>query len=252
MLQGESYLLCNILLCGCALPVGGRLAGVDPPEPRRLMGSAALAGLMALAGLLWPLAGLLGLPVCVWLCYRPEGRAAVWRCTVTTLCASLLSGGAAAALMARGMEPWPAVGWSLALEGFFYLLIRLLPAVLKEVRHVELKVGERSIMLPAMVDSGNLMRDPLTSLPVLVIPLKAACALHPEAGCIDPLHALPMGFRLLHVRTAAGSSLLPMFRPDRCWLYVDGVRREVRLLAAVAGKEYRGTQALVPLAAIRE
>lgn len=252
MLLGEGYLFGNMLLCGCALPLGGKLAGIPRPEWRRLLIAAVTAGLFSLPALRLPVVGLLSLPLCVWLAYRAQGRAAVCRCTITTLCATLMLGGAASALAARGVGPWAGVCWSLALEGFFYLLVQLLPCVLREVRQVELRVGERSIMLPAMVDSGNLMRDPVTSLPVLVIPLRAAHALYPEAGCIDPLHALPKGFRLLHVRTAAGGGLLPMFRPDRCWLYLDGRRQEVRLLAAVAGQEYRGTQALVPLCAIRE
>lgn len=252
MLHGEIYLLCNLLLCGCVLPVGGKLAGVDAPCFRRWMLGTLPAGAAAIVGLYSPLAGLAGLPLSVWLCYRPEGRAAVRRCIVTTLCAALLLGGGMAAMLSRGIHPWAAAAGSVALEGFFYLLIRLLPAVLKEVRHVELQVGEKRVMLPAMVDSGNLMRDPITSLPVLVIPMKAAHALYPEAGIIDALRALPRGFRLLHVRTAAGNGMLPLFRPDRCWLYMDGIRREVRLLAAVAGREYRGTQALVPLAAVRE
>jgi hypothetical protein len=241
-----------MLLCGCALPLGGKLAGVSPPGGRSLLWAACAAGLLSLPAVKLPALGLLSLPACVWLAYRAQGRAAVCWCTVTTLCASLLTGGAASALAARGVGPWAGVGWSLALEGFFYLLVQLLPCVMKEVRQVELRVGERSIMLPAMVDSGNLMRDPITALPVLVIPLRAAHALYPEAGVIDPLHVLPQGFRLLHVRTAAGSGLLPMFRPDRCWLYLDGQRQETRLLAAVVGREYRGTQALVPLCAIRE
>ena len=252
MLHGESYLICNLLLCGCALPLGGKLAGVDVPKFRRLALASIPAGLLAVAGLIVPLAGIAGLPMGVWLCYRPEGRAAVRRCIISTLCASLLLGGTMTALMNRGVSPWPALAGSLALEALLYLLIRLLPVVLKEVRHVELQVGERNIKLPAMVDTGNLIRDPITSLPVLVIPLKAAYALYPDAVMIDALRMMPRGFRLLHVRTAAGHNLLPMFRPDRCWLYMDGIRREVRLLAAVAGKEYKGAQALVPLAAIRE
>lgn len=252
MLHGEGYLLGNVLMCGCALPLGGRLAGLTLPEWRGFVAALMVAGLVTLPAVRLPLLGLAGLPVCVWLAYRSQGRAAVRRCVVTTLCASLLLGGACTALMTYGVRPWPAVGWSLLAEGVLYLLIRLLPCVMKEIRQVELRVGDRSIMLPAMVDSGNLMRDPVTSLPVLVIPLRAAHALYPEAAVIDPLCSLPKGFRLLHVRTAAGSGLLPMFRPDRCWLYLDGRRQETRLLAAVAGREYRGAQALVPLCAIRE
>lgn len=252
VLNGEAFFFGNVLLSGCVLPLGGKLAGVSPPDGRRLAAAACMAGALSVAGLWLPLLGPLSLPVCVWLAYRAQGRAAVRRCTLTTLCASLMTGGAATALAARDVAPWACVGGSLALEGAFYLLVKLLPCVMKEVRQVELMVGDRRIMLPAMVDSGNLMRDPVTSLPVLVIPLRAAHALYPEAAAIDPLRALPAGFRLLHVRTAAGSGLLPMFRPDRCWLYLDGRRQEARLLAAVAGQEYRGAQALVPLSAIRE
>ncbi len=251
MLHGEIYFVCNLLLCGCALPVGGKLAGVAAPAVRRWAMASLVAAAAAVAGLVSPMAGLAGLPLGVWLAYRPEGRAAVCRCVVTTLAASLLLGGTLTALMARGMAPWPAAAASLALEGLVYLLMRLLPAVMKEVRYVELQVGSQQIMLPAMVDSGNLMQDPLTSLPVLVIPQKAAHTLYPQVSLIDPLRSLPAGFRLLPVHTAAGSGLWPMFRPDHCWLYVDGIRREVRLLAAVAGKDYRGTQALVPLSALQ-
>lgn len=252
MLNGEIYLLCNLLLCGCALPVGGRLAGVGAPGFRRWALAALPAGAAAVLGLYAPVAGLAGLPVCVWLCYRPEGRAAVRRCVVTTLCAALLLGGAMTALLAYGIVPWAACAASIALTLALQLLVRLLPAVVKEVRHVELQVGERNILLPAMVDTGNLLRDVVTGLPVLVVPARAARALYPDAGELDGLRSLPKGFRLLHVRTAAGHTLLPLFHPERCWLYVDGVRREVSLLAAVAGKDYKGTQALVPLAAIRE
>lgn len=252
MVNGEAFLICNGLLCGCALPLGGKLAGLAMPRLQKLAWVSLLAGVLAVPGFFFPLAGLIALPLCVWLAFGENGRAACLRCSITTLGASLLGGGAALALTARGLKPLAAIGWSIVLQWLIYLLVHLLPSVLCQVRQVELTVGERSILLPAMLDSGNLMRDPVTSLPVLVIPLKAAYALYPDAGRIDALRALPKGFRLLHVRTAAGSALLPMFRPDRCRLYVDGVKQEANLLAAVAGAEYRGAQALVPLAAVRE
>ncbi len=252
MLHGEGFLICNGLLCGCALPLGGKLAGLSMPGLKRLAWASLLAGLLAVPGIFYPLAGMISLPLCVWLAFGENGRAACLRCTLTTLGASVLSGGAALTLTAHGVGIPAALGWSIGFEWLIYLLVQLLPSVLRQVRQVELTVGERSILLPAMLDSGNLMRDPVTALPVLVIPLKAAYALHPDAGRIDALRALPKGFRLLHVRTAAGSALLPMFRPDRCRLYVDGVRQDANLLAAVAGPEYRGAQALVPLAAVRE
>jgi len=252
MLSGEGYLICNALLCGCALPLGGKLAGLPAPQRGRLLLAAGIGGIAALAGLWMPGCSLLSLPVCVWLSFGRNGRAACLRCTVTTLCASLMIGGAMWALMERGIGTGGALGLSIALTLFFYLLASLLPSTLCEVRQVEIGVGEHSVLLPAMVDSGNLLRDPVTALPVLVIPLRAAFLLYPDAEKIDALTSLPVGFRLLHVHTAAGNAMLPLFRPDRCWLYLNGQRQETRLMAAVAGPEYRGTQALVPLCALGE
>lgn len=53
------------------------------------------------------------------------------------------------------------------------------------VRQVELTVGEHSVLLPAMVDTGNLLRDPITGLPVMVVPFGPCgcwCRKSP-AGC---------------------------------------------------------------------
>lgn len=101
-----------------------------------------------------------------------------------------------------------------------------------------------------MLDSGNLLRDPVTGLPVLVVPCKAARLLFPDIADPCDLYSLPLGFRLLNVRTAAGSSLLPLFRPDECRLYLNGRACQAQLLVAVAGREYGGVQALVPMAAL--
>ena len=131
-----------------------------------------------------------------------------------------------------------------------YLLATLLPNALCDVRQVELRVDGNAVILPAMLDSGNLLRDPLTGLPVLVVPRKAARLLFPGVYDLGDLASLPLGFRLLNVRTAAGSALLPLFRPDECRLYLNGHPSEARLLVAVAGPEYGGAQALVPMAAL--
>ena len=44
MIHGETYLLCNMGLCACAYPLGGRLAGLPLPRPSRWMLAAALGG----------------------------------------------------------------------------------------------------------------------------------------------------------------------------------------------------------------
>lgn len=251
MVQAEAWLVCNMALCACALPLGGRLAGLPAPAPRRLITAAGMGGLCALLALWLPPILMLGsLPLGVWLCYANHGMEACIRCTVTTLGATVLSGGAAEMVFCTGAAPISAVLAAVALSTLMYLLISLMPGVLREVRQVELSVGDYSVMLPAMVDSGNLLRDPITAKPVLVAPARAVRALFPDTEDIGALEELPHGFRLLNVRTAAGGTLLPMFRPDTCRLYLDGRCCETELLVAVAGKEYAGVQALVPLSAL--
>ena len=44
MIHGETYLLCNMGLCACAYPLGGRLAGLPLPRPSRWVLAAALGG----------------------------------------------------------------------------------------------------------------------------------------------------------------------------------------------------------------
>ena len=152
--------------------------------------------------------------------------------------------------LSAGFSPAAAGLWAIGVSLTAYLMLNLIPNVLMNVRQVELRVEERAIILPAMLDSGNLLKDPITNLPVLVIPARAARTLFPDLEDPAELSGLPLGFRLLNVRTAAGSSLLPMFRPDDCRIYLNGSACRANLLVAVAGKEYSGVQALVPMAAL--
>lgn len=253
MVHAEAYWLWNAAMCACALPLGGRLAGLSSPGIRPLLWAAGLDGLLSLIGqqfsALSPLA-LLGLPGSVALCFRSHGWQACVRCTVTTLLAGMLTAGAMTACLNAGFKPDAAGVMAIALSLTACLLVNLIPNVLMNVRQVELRVEERGIILPAMLDSGNLLRDPITGKPVLVIPARAARTLFPDLEDPSNLTELPLGFRLLNVRTAAGSSLLPMFRPDECRIYLNGSACRADLLVAVAGEEYHGVQALVPMAAL--
>ena len=253
MICAEAYLMWNAAMCACALPIGGKLAGLPCPGKKPLLIAAGLDGLMSLLPMYLsafaPLA-LLSLPGSVALCFHRHGVQACIRCTLMTLCASMLSGGAMTVFVNAGMCPQAAGALAMALCMAAYLLMNLLPAAMCDIRQVELRVEERSIILPAMLDSGNLLNDPITNLPVLVIPQKAARTLFPAPADLSCLTGLPLGFRLLNVRTAAGSSLLPMFRPDECLIYLNGSACRANLLVAVAGREYGGVQALVPMSAL--
>ena len=251
MIQAEAYAVWNAAMCFCALPLGGKMAGLPAPGRKSLLIAAGMDGVLSLLGLYgYGAFSLAGLPGSVALCFHEQGFPACVRCTVTTLLASLLTGGAMTALMNAGAAAETAGALAIGASMAAYLLMNLIPNVLCNVRQVELKVEDRAVILPAMLDSGNLLRDPITGLPVLVIPARAACTLFP--GMPDPsfLPGLPLGFRLLNVRTAAGSAMLPMFRPDECRIYLNGSACKAHLLVAVAGREYSGVQALVPMSAL--
>ncbi len=251
MVRAEACWVLNAMMCASALPLGGKLAGLPAPHRGALGAGAALGGATGLMGAmlpgLWPL-WMLGLPASVGLCFGAHGARACLRCTLTTLGATLLLGGAATALEGAGVA---ALGMTLALGWLIYFLVTLQPQAACDVRQVELRVGDRAVVLPAMLDSGNRLRDPVTGLPVVVAPRRALRRLYPSVGD-GGLADLPLGFRLLSVRTAAGSALLPLFKPDLCRLYVNGQAREAALLVAVAGREYAGAQALVPTSALAD
>lgn len=252
MIHGETYLLCNMGLCACAYPLGGRLAGLPLPRPSRWMLAAALGGGAAICALFLPSPlWLLMLPAGVGLCFGRFGWQACLRCLVTTLCAALLCGGTLSVLL-RSAPPGAAWAATAALCLLLYWLAALSPSSMTAVRQVELTVGEHSVLLPAMVDTGNLLRDPITGLPVLVVPFRAVRVLLPEIARWVQHQELPPRMRLISVRTAAGSSLLPVFRPDSCRLYLNGHSCDADVVVAVTGQEYGGIQALVPLAALPE
>ena len=58
------------------------------------------------------------------------------------------------------------------------------------------------VSLDGLVDSGNCLRDPVTELPVVVVPYQAIRAYLPPGTRCEQLSTLPRGFRLICVRTA--------------------------------------------------
>lgn len=123
------------------------------------------------------------------------------------------------------------------------LLSRLLPAD-SQARcvTVELLCSGHRLELTALVDSGNLLRDPLTHLPVIVVSRQAAARIIP----LPPPGEASPGMRLISVRTIAGSALMPVFRPDRVRLMLSGGWQETRAVIGLSPDGYSGFQALIP------
>ena len=107
-------------------------------------------------------------------------------------------------------------------------------------------MGGHRLTLTALIDSGNLLRDPVTGLPVIVISRRAASRLTvlPQPGRLTP------GMRLLSVRTVAGTALMAVFRPSAVFIEEKGVWRAVNAIVGLSPDGYEGFQALVPASLI--
>ena len=110
-------------------------------------------------------------------------------------------------------------------------------------REVTVSEGAHQVCFRALVDSGNLLRDPLSGQRVIVLQADLAANLFDETGaallrnlsCGASEEFLPKlcrcckkAFWLLPMHTAAENGMLLVFRPER--LYIDGALSEEYLL----------------------
>ncbi len=244
-ISGWLYLLEQTAAGFCLLTAVGLCAGCRLSRPHLLLASlaaslsstaAAAAPLLLRAGMLLavsicaPLIAFPGLPVRL----RPK----------VMLCSLLLC--ATAAGFQRLMHPLPLPGALILL--ILCGLIRALPVVAPKAQEpphlatVDVRCGTHHVALTALIDSGNLLRDAVTGLPVIVISRRTASRLvHlPAEG------SLPSGMRLLPVRTITGMSLMPVFRPDCVCLLIRGRWQNVPAIIGISPDGYDGFQALVP------
>lgn len=107
---------------------------------------------------------------------------------------------------------------------------------------VEVTVGSRRAVLTALVDTGNLLRDSVTGLPVIVISRRAAARLTrlPEDGSLLP------GMRLMPVRTVSGVALMTILRPDRLRVRSGDAWQQQSALIGLSPGGGEGFQALMP------
>lgn len=230
----------------------GMAAGLNRRSPPRLIITALLDAAAALfAAMLLPrswqlllLAPLGGFsPLLAW---PGLPRALGGRLALISL---LLSLAVAGGLRFLGAAPLPGSAAVLLLCCLFPVLSRAFHRQ-NSVRcaAVEILHGPGKVSLTALVDTGNLLRDPITALPVIVVSRRAAQRLIP----LGPPGDLPPGMRLIAVRTVGGTSLMPVFHPQLIHLMQDGVWRRVNAMVGLSPDGYDGAQALVPACLIHQ
>lgn len=260
-------LLTDYLLCLTA----GRICGLTLRRGRYL--AAALLGAVYAVAVFLPGLRFLALPagrlscgICMGLLAFGRERQPL-RCTGVLLAAAAAFGGALWAVSsAVSGDPYSfAVPLSLPVLllsfGVFYALLSALMRarrLLTERRRVRVTVelGDRKASFLALEDTGNTLADPITGRHVLVA---SPAALRPLLRDFSPLfEALPPvellealsadpalrgRFRLLPCSHVGGSSLLPVFRPDR--LAVDSEATTDLLIAVSPHAHGEGYEAIL-------
>lgn len=240
-IQGEAYAFMNGWMNYLSLLMACRLARISFRPFRGLLAAGAgtaYAFAAALAGPLFQGFGAL-IGTALVMCVMVAGK----RCLVLlpmAFAGGWMLSGMTEFLLGQGMNPACAVGLSgccclglcRGMEGMipkgggkFQLLIRYRGKIFR---------------LPAIRDSGNLMRDPVTALPVIVIPL----GLFPQEGDFMGPGGLKKGQRLLTLRTAAGKCLAVCLHPEEI-LIIRG-RKKWRVDAVAVLSDFDAPGALLP------
>ena len=240
------YMLYQTSLTGCLLMCIGLSAGLRRKAPVRLCAVSLVTGGMCAwmvnaPPLLRGMALLLcaaGAPLLAW----PGAPRRIWTRMIAGGC--FLSLGMAGLMRFAVSFAWPAAFIVLGM----CLLLRVTPAVVPKAGEgpplatVDIRHGAHHLTLTGLIDSGNLLRDPVTALPVIIISRRAAMRLIPlpeDGKVVYP-------FRLITVRTVSGAGMMTVFHPDSvCVLTGQGWRR-VETLLGVSPEGYDGFQALVP------
>lgn len=109
---------------------------------------------------------------------------------------------------------------------------------------ITVRRGNNSEKITALVDSGNLLTDPLSGRPAILV---SETALHRLYPVIDSIHMDEnLKIRLIPSQSVAGEKLLYGIIPDE--VTVGGIRKDVVLVVEdVAADHYGGQGALCPM-----
>lgn len=117
---------------------------------------------------------------------------------------------------------------------------------------IEISLCGRSLKLTAMTDSGNLLKEPISGRPVVLLSDSAASrlvgtsALEAAEEKLSP--EFERRFRLIPYRTVEGAGMLRGFMPDR--IAVEGSECDA-VFAVERGGSYGGYEALVPAVLVK-
>ncbi|MBQ9781155.1 MAG: sigma-E processing peptidase SpoIIGA [Clostridia bacterium] len=247
----------------------------------RLLLSSALGGVYGVAALFLEVGTMMALAidliVCVLMCVVAMGWSRLWLTGGLYVLTSMVMGGVMTALyhwlnragladlLPTGEEGASSVAFViLALAGGLFTLIWGKIFKSAERRRalrvtVTVTLAEQTLSFAGMVDSGNLLTDPLSGAPVIVVKREVMePMMSPELKAIlseSPLPVasiaeLPEGerLRLIPANTATGKGMLIAIRPDAVALGVEGRKTTFPVKAVLCPIPLEGAaaEAMVP------
>ena len=251
VIAGERYICANLLMDMLCLLFAALLSGLRA-RPRRLLLAAMLGTALSMAALAcWGArAGIYAaLPVALLMALIAFGPRGLPQGSMLLLVVGTLAAGLANYLFRLGLTRAAAVACCAPMIWFSLRLLLRWRSRAGERAELRLLFADGGVTLDGMVDSGNLLHDPVTALPVVVAPYGALRAHLPPSMVCDDLDTLPRGFRLICVRTAGGSRLLMCFRPRALYIRSGRVWRATQAMVAVS-PALSGRRALLPPAVI--
>lgn len=144
--------------------------------------------------------------------------------------------------------------------GIIRLLVMIFTDVLGEKSvMISITIADTTVETEALLDSGNLVKDPMNMNPVLFIKPDLALRLVPR--CVAELNNLDLldndyrrRIRLIPVSRVGGTHVMTGVRADRVIVTKGSVSEQIDFTIAIdkEGGSYGGFEALMPIAVIRD
>ena len=242
---GEAFLMINCWMDFLCLWLAARL-GRSRFHTGKALISAGLGGVYGVLAWTGEMRFLRGGPmllaVCLLMCWITFGKRCP-RLFLLVFAAGWMLYGLSNFVMEKGGPAWAVI----LIESGAALAVLLLTQGIGDRSgsfSVKLEYRGKTIAVRAMRDTGNLLSDNLSGLPVIVLPENLARNYLPPGTDLKDLSTLPPGWRLLPVKTAAGTKALMCFTPDQIVLR-QGTRAYCAE-AVIAVSDFREKYALLP------
>lgn len=246
-ISGEWFICANVLIDAACLHAVSRMSAKRVRAGRIIL-SSLLGTLCAMAAMLcwgYRAAAYAALPIAAMMALTAFGARGTPRGMTRLMLLALLASGTAHLLHDIGMRVGAVALSLLPAVEFFLRMLQSARSHAGERAEVRLLFDSGGVSLCGVWDSGNLLRDPVTALPVVVVPFAAVQPYLPPGVDLERFETLPRGFRLLSVHTVSGSRLMMCFRPRALFIRRERVWRAFDAVVAVSGA-LTGDRAILP------